>query len=107
MTAAVVCELRDDAARQVLRGLKLAGAEIISRKRSPHGSDCDCSPEHVNGPMGHCRCLRVFRLRVPRGGDWLLLFGDIQEGGKVRLQGPYQTETPLSYGGGFWERVDL
>jgi hypothetical protein len=36
----MICELRDHAARQVLRGLNLAGLEIIRTTRSAHGSDC-------------------------------------------------------------------
>jgi hypothetical protein len=102
-----VCELRGDAARQVLRGLRLSGAEVIARKRSPHGSDCSCSPDHLNGPMGQCRCIRVMRLRSPRAGDWILVFGDCVESQAMRLQGPFTPETPLSYGGGFWERVEV
>jgi len=99
------CELRGEAARAVLRGFKLAGCEIVKRERSAHGSDCSCAPDHQNGPMGQCRCLRVMRLRVPSAGDWLLIFGDCTESQTVRLQGPYNRETVLSYGGGFWNRV--
>lgn len=103
----MTCELIDGAARQVLRGLKLAGIEIVSRARSAHGSDCACDDAHTSGPMGHCRCLRVMRLRVRRGGDWLLVFGDCQESQTVRLLGPYTEATPLHYGGGFWNAVTV
>lgn len=110
-----VCELRNEAARTVLRGLNAAGLEIVGKARSPHGSDCSCDAEHgmvreygyQAFPMGQCRCLRVMRLRVHRGGDWLLIFGDCQEGKTVRLQGPYTPDTPLHYGGGFWEAVEV
>lgn len=101
------CSLRDDAARAVLRGLRLAGAAIVARARSPHGSDCDCRDEHLSGPMGQCRCVRVLRLRLPSGGDWLLSFGDCAESRSLRLQGPYTEATALGYGGGFWTRVDV
>lgn len=104
---AAACEFREDAARQVLRGLKLGGAEVVSRARSPHGSDCPCAEGHTSGPMGQCRCVRVVRLRVPRAGDWLLVFGDCAEGRTVRLQGPYSESTALGYGGGFWTRVQV
>ena len=112
--SAAPCDLRDDAARAVLRGLRVAGSRIIRRARSPHGSDCssDCH-DGTNKAIGQCRCLRVMRVRVPNaqygGGttDWLLIFGDQNEGRTVRLHGPFTTETPLFYGGGFWCRVEV
>jgi len=109
-----ICMLRDSAARQVLRGLGRSGIEIVKRARSPHGSDCqtDCA-DHKAGIIG-CRCLRVMRLRVSNGPystssttDWLLVFGDQNEGPTVRLQGPYPATTPLFYGGGFWCKVEV
>jgi hypothetical protein len=101
------CRFRDDAARAVLRGLRLAGATIVSHARAAHGSDCPCDDAHLSGPMGTCRCVRVARVRMPGGFDWLLAFGDCQEGHTVRLQGPYAQGTPLHYGGGFWDRVTV
>jgi len=104
-----LCELRDDAARQVLRGLRRAGASIVVQRRSAHGSDCPADPAHVSTfeAMSRCRCLRVARLRVPRAGDWLLIFGDCAESQTVRLHGPYAEETPLVYGGAFWNKVEV
>jgi hypothetical protein len=99
--------LRSDAARAVLRGLALAGARIVKRARSQHGSDCPCDAAHLDGPMHDCRCVRVMRVRVPSAGDWLLVFGDVQGGGAVLLSGPYDAATSLHYGGGFWERVEV
>lgn len=102
-------QFQGDAARAVLKGLSTAGVEIIARARSPHASDCSCDPNHDwwAMPMSHCRCVRVCRLRVQRGADWLLVFGDCQEGSTVRLSGPYTHDTPLQYGGGFWSRVTV
>jgi hypothetical protein len=105
--SAAPCELRGDAARTVLRGLRLAGASIVVQRRSHHASDCGHEIRGMCERMGDCRCLRVARLRVPRAGDWLLLFGDCAEGPTVRLQGPYTAETPLTYGGGFWAKVEV
>jgi len=114
-----VCELRDTAARMVLKGLHKAGATIVGKARSAHGSDCPCDENHRKAyeagyfafTMRRCRCLRVMRLRLApwRGpaNDWLLIFGDCQEGPTLRLQGPYTSETPLTYGGGFWEKVEV
>ena len=96
-----------DDARAILRGFKLDGAKIIGSARSAHGSDCSCRAEHLTGPMGRCRCIRVLRLRVPGSGDWLLVFGDCAESMTVRLQGPYTYDAALSYGGGFWTKVTL
>ncbi len=102
--------LRDDAARQVLRGFARAGVEIVGRARSPHGSDCSSSCEDgSNRTIGQCRCMRVMRLRVKRT-DWLLVFGDrVESMGAVtvRLQGPYEASVPLAYGGGFWNKVEV
>jgi hypothetical protein len=98
-----------DEARNMLRLLFHGGgaARITGRARSPHGSDCDCSPDHATRTMGECRCVRVFRLRALHSGDWLLYFGDMAEGGSITLQGPYHYDTALSFGGGFWSRVTL
>jgi hypothetical protein len=101
------CRFVGDAARHILRGFKLAGIEVVGRARSAHGSDCDCRAEHLSGPMGSCRCIRVVRLRVSGSGDWLLVFGDMAESNTVRLQGPYTYDAALSYGGGFWVKVSL
>ena len=82
-----------------------ASAPIVAKARSEHGSDCP--GECAGKPMGRCRCMRVLRLRVDGSGDWLLVFGDCQEGKKVQLQGPYHEDTELSYGGGFWCKVNV
>lgn len=100
-------DLRDGAARAKLRELVRMGADVVVSARSPHGSDCDCRPEHLHGPMGHCRCVRVVRLRVAGSGDWLLLWGDITESQAFKLQGPYTHDADLSYGGGFWCKVTV
>lgn len=108
-----ICEFRDAAARQVLRGLGRSGVEVVRRARSAHGSDCqtECA-EHKPGIIG-CRCLRVMRLRVKNSPwpwtttDWMLLFGDMNEGPTVVLKGPYPETTPLFYGGGFWCKVEV
>ena len=102
-----VSTFKYDAARAVLRGLKLNGMEILKKAKSSHGSDCSLSCTSDDAPIGRCRCMRVYRLRVLRSGDWLLLMGDAAEGYKVQLQGPYHHGTELSYGGGFWNRVSL
>lgn len=94
-------------ARAILRGLHARGMRILAHKRSPHGSDCDCREEHLEGPMGSCRCVRVLRARVDGSGDWLLVWGDLAEGGAFQLQGPYHHDSALSYGGGFWKWVTL
>jgi len=102
-----IAQFRGDAARAVLRGLAMAGARVVARARSPHGSDCPCDAAHLDGPIGQCRCLRVMRVRAPAAGDWLLVFGDCAEGPTFRLQGPYSEATLLQSGGGFWVRVTV
>jgi hypothetical protein len=104
---ATIAHFRHDAARAVLRGLSTAGGRVVARARSPHGSDCSCDEAHAAGPMGQCRCVRVARVRVPSAGDWLLVWGDCQEGPTLKLSGPYSEGTPLAYGGGFWAKVTL
>lgn len=107
MTAAT-CQFRNDAARLVMRGLAQANARVIKQARSAHGSDCDCDKGHKFGPMGQCRCVRVMRVRLyPAEVDWLLVFGDRAESQAFKLFGPYTPDTPLSYGGGFWEEVKV
>ena len=105
----MLVNLRDQAARQVLRGLHIAGMEIVGRARSMHNSDCSSSCEGQTEPHSilRCRCIRVLRLRVHSAGDWLLLFGDRQENQIVQLQGPYDKDAKLSYGGGFWHKVEV
>jgi hypothetical protein len=110
---ATIVHLRDVVARTVLRELATGGARVVRRVRCPHGSDCDCRPEHLSHTMRHCRCVQIARVRTFTGpwdthaSDWLLLWGDIAEGPVFRLQGPYVPDTPLSYGGGFWDRVEV
>lgn len=96
--------LSGKAARLVLRGLAHNGVTIVSKERSRHGSDCGpwCD---LDGPMAHCRCVRVLRLRTETNGDWLLCFGDMQEGPQFKLSGPYANDAKLTYGGGFWMPV--
>ena len=100
-----------DEARSMLHVLKAWGMRVLKSARSAHGSDCNeqCMLGNGTAPsrIAGCRCIRVYRLRVEGSGDWLLLFGDMQEGYKVQLQGPYHHDTPLSYGGGFWCKVSL
>ena len=107
-TAPVIANLRGDAARGVLRAIMaIGGARIVAKARAPHGSDCDCRPEHLQARMGSCRCVRVLRVRVPRAGDWLLVWGDRAESQTIQLQGPYTETASLYYGGEFWNRVEV
>ena len=106
------CQFSADAARLVLRGLACNGVTVVRKARSAHGSDCPCDDHdghdgHKDGSMRHCRCVRVMRLRTARNGDWLLVFGDYQEGPAFKLSGPYAIDAKLTYGGGFWEGVTV
>lgn len=110
------CEFRSDAARAVLRGLMLSGGTIVARARSPHGSDCgmycpigdDLQLKRQHQRAIHdCRCMRAMRIVTPRNGTWLLVFGDCAEGGQIVLRGPYHEHQALTYGGGFWIKVEV
>lgn len=104
---AVTVKLSGDAARLVLRGLACNGVTVVRQARAAHGSDCSCDASHLTGSMRHCRCVRVMRLRTVRNGDWLLVFGDYQEGPAFKLSGPYAADAKLTYGGGFWASVEV
>ena len=71
---------------------------------SHHGSDCPSTPHAFR----EGRCIILTRVDHPGRPSVAWLTGDCQEGRRFQhRRHEFDATQPVTYGGGFWERVSL